>query len=140
MACCQRNAGMGPDSLSLIHEKLAQIVSILPGSNYACVLGPGGDVLVQTPERDVEQGDLPMAISSLKLAAVQFASHLNQGDCWAIHLSGDSSMFSCYEVGENLLATFRESQLDTFGAQRKDDELREVIADLKLLLQNAATA
>ena len=131
---------MGPDSQGQMLDKLRQISTVFPGSSYACVLGPEGDILVEMSHREMEQGELPTAISSLKLAAVQFASHLNQNECTVIHVSGDSSMFSCYEVGDNLLAVFCDNQEDTFDMVLKDEQMKSIIEELGLLMQNATVA
>uniref|UniRef100_A0A7R9UAI9 Roadblock/LAMTOR2 domain-containing protein n=1 Tax=Pinguiococcus pyrenoidosus TaxID=172671 RepID=A0A7R9UAI9_9STRA len=136
MACCERQSGMVPNGQDLIREKLGHIGRIFPGYSYSCVLNGVGEVIVHTGSSELD-GDLPSAISSLQLAAEQFASHLSQADCSAIHISGANVMFSCYGVDANLLALYSDNTIDTFDMVAKDEQIEEeIIGDLRLMLQN----
>eukprot|EP00752_Nemacystus_decipiens_P003744 g3449.t1 len=106
--CCRKRSGMGPTLQDQLREKLSGIDMCYPGTNYACLLDLEGKFLSgffvdgDAPQRD----EVCAAVAALKRAAEQFAKTLGQLDCPVLHISGESHLFSCYDLGESVLAFY----------------------------------
>ncbi|CAM9624572.1 unnamed protein product, partial [Ectocarpus sp. 8 AP-2014] len=88
------------------------------------------------PQRD----EVCAAVAALKRAAEQFAATLGQLDCPVLHISGESHLFSCYDLGESVLAFYSQMSSDnlrSFNTHDADVRLRDLLADIKLLLTGA---
>ena len=111
---------------------------IYPGTNFSCILSAAGELIAQSNTDTDNPEDVLNAIASIKRAASQFAATLNQTECPVVHITGESHMFSCYDVGANLLAFYSEiSGADAdmqFGAA--DEQMLPLIEELRLILQN----
>ncbi len=78
----------------------------------------------------------------MKGATNQFASTLSQEECPVVHVKGETSVFSCYDIdkdAENYLAFYSST---TDGASKAvdfatgDKSMKPIIQELKLLLAN----
>mmetsp|Transcript_14607 Transcript_14607/g.49467 ORF Transcript_14607/g.49467 Transcript_14607/m.49467 type:complete len:145 (-) Transcript_14607:180-614(-) len=140
--CCSRSSGMVPDLATQLREGLSRVRNVFPYTRYVCVLSGQGELMSsQLAPEEMPGMDLLAAIASLKRAALAFSSTLNQSECSVIHLAGDAHVFSCYEVGDHLLAFFSEVDMHTFNTldvDMYDQQVLEIIADMRLLLQNVA--
>ncbi|CAM9332332.1 unnamed protein product [Sphacelaria rigidula] len=61
-------------------------------------------------------------------------------DCPILHITGESHLFSCYDVGESVLAFYSRmgsENLRSFNTHDADLQLRELLADIKLMLTGA---
>lgn len=143
MLCnCQRPNGMVSDVPELVREKLQGIRKVYPNVKYACVVNSVGDLIASlSPDEDPPM-DMLTTAAALKQSAVQFASALNQRDCPVMHMTGDFYMFSLYEIGDFLLAFYTDIHSGPFSAVETvdgDDSIFEIVADLRLMLQNIIT-
>jgi predicted regulator of Ras-like GTPase activity (Roadblock/LC7/MglB family) len=138
MACCRKSSGMGPEVSDTLQEKLESIEHVFPGTHFSCILSKAGQLVAQSNSDTDNPDGILNAIASIKRAASQFASTLNQTECPVLHITGENHMFSCYDVGPNLLAFFSEiSSADAdmqFGAA--DEQMLPLIEELRLLLHN----
>mmetsp|Transcript_35258 Transcript_35258/g.60980 ORF Transcript_35258/g.60980 Transcript_35258/m.60980 type:complete len:151 (+) Transcript_35258:84-536(+) len=139
MSCCQRNAGMDPGLYSNLDSKYNQLQEIYPGTSFACVLTPSGDRLWKKPEEGPCGSErLILNIAQLKRASTDFASTLQQVDCNIIHVTGETHIVSCVNIGANLLAFITDMDADelrSFDVPGADSKLKELITDVNLLLQ-----
>jgi hypothetical protein len=90
--------------------KLAEVETVFPHSTLIVVLTPAGELLASRAGggsafaalAPSEAGQLLSPIASLKKSAVQFGAALNQMECPVIHVRGNHTMFSCYDVDKNV--------------------------------------
>jgi len=147
MACCRALCGFSPKLSEQILAKLAEVETVFPHSTLIVVLTPQGELLASRASGNSafaalppsEAGQLLAPIASLKKSAVQFGAALNQMECPVIHIRGNHTMFSCYDVDKNLLAFYssmHSSLLDSFNSTEADNKMSFIIQDLRLLLQN----
>mmetsp|Transcript_25000 Transcript_25000/g.42273 ORF Transcript_25000/g.42273 Transcript_25000/m.42273 type:complete len:145 (+) Transcript_25000:50-484(+) len=143
MLCsCQRTTGMVADVPALVREKLQGIKKAYPNVKYACVVNNVGSLIAALSPDDEPPGDMLTTAAALKQSAIQFASALNQRDCPVMHLTGDYYMFSLYEIGDFLLAFYTDIPSGPFSAIEivdSNDIIFEIVADLRLMLQNIIT-
>ena len=60
---------------------------------------------------------------------------LNQADCHAIHVAGEESVFSCYDVNNLMLAFYSDPPPDGFDTAVVDTTVTAVLGDFKRILQ-----
>ena len=90
--------------------KLSEVESVFPHSTLIVVLTPSGELLASRAGGGSafaalpaeEAGQLLAPIASLKKSAMQFGGALNQMECPVIHIRGNHTMFSCYDVEKNV--------------------------------------
>eukprot|EP00455_Lapot_gusevi_P036212 TRINITY_DN4020_c0_g1_i8.p1 TRINITY_DN4020_c0_g1~~TRINITY_DN4020_c0_g1_i8.p1 ORF type:complete len:165 (+),score=24.49 TRINITY_DN4020_c0_g1_i8:65-496(+) len=139
MACCKRNCGMSPKVLEQVQSKLKEIHQIYPGTHFTCILSPDGEVLAFDNNKSQHPADMMGPVASMKKAALQFGSSMNQLDCPVIHIRGNNHLFSCFDIDTNILAFFSEmhgSVLDSFNTNEADQQMEPILEELRLLLQN----
>jgi len=139
MACCRNNCGMSPKIMQQIEDKLKEVGKIFPGTTFCCILNSDGEIIAQSDKHQKVAEDYLAPISSLKKAACQFGATLHQMECPLIHIRGNSHMFSCYDIEENLLAFYTEMHsaiLDGFNTTEADVKMKTVVQDLRLLVLN----
>ncbi|CAM9902419.1 unnamed protein product [Discosporangium mesarthrocarpum] len=140
--CCRKSSGMGPTLQDQLRDKLSGVELCYPGTHFACLLDIHGQYLSGyfVDEEGPERAEVCTAVAALKRAAEQFAATLGQIDCPVLHISGDNHIFSCYEVGDNVLAFYSHmgsENLRVFNTQEADMQLRELIGDLKIMLSGS---
>mmetsp|Transcript_26707 Transcript_26707/g.39681 ORF Transcript_26707/g.39681 Transcript_26707/m.39681 type:complete len:154 (+) Transcript_26707:120-581(+) len=141
MLCnCQRSSGVVSNVPELVRDKLEAVTRIYPSTKYVCVVNSIGELIAALLVEETPSAEVLAAISALKRSAIQFASTLDQEDCPVMHLTGETYMFSLYEVGEFLLAFYTEISGSAFTTLDLSDadsrEILEIVADLRLMLQN----
>ncbi|CAM9500979.1 unnamed protein product [Phaeothamnion confervicola] len=117
--CCRKSSGMGPTLQDQLREKLRAIEYCYPKTHYACVLNHQGAFLggMSWEERlPHEYEEVCTAVAALKRAATQFAATLDQNDCPVLHIAGETHLFSCYDLGDSVLAFY--SQLESLDKLR----------------------
>eukprot|EP00753_Platysulcus_tardus_P009237 PLAT1879.2.p1 GENE.PLAT1879.2~~PLAT1879.2.p1 ORF type:complete len:143 (-),score=37.91 PLAT1879.2:2-430(-) len=139
MSCCKSADGMSPTTMRDIRALLQQLPELYPHTVYSCVLDRDGVVVasVQEEKHEGKEEDLPAMVVSLKRAAMQFVSILEQADCPVIHIKGEQHMFSCFDVGEHLLASYAAAHggvLHAFSTVEADEAVKETLAQLQTLL------
>mmetsp|Transcript_18915 Transcript_18915/g.19650 ORF Transcript_18915/g.19650 Transcript_18915/m.19650 type:complete len:154 (+) Transcript_18915:65-526(+) len=146
MICsCQRSTGVVSNIPLLVREKLEVINKIYPSTKYVCVVNREGELIASLMEEETPTSESLIAIATLKSSALQFASTLQQIDCPVLHLTGETYMFSLYEVGDFLLAFYTEihggSSFSTLDLTEEEaNQMLEVVSDLRLMLQNVIVA
>ncbi|CEO95254.1 Roadblock/LAMTOR2 domain-containing protein [Plasmodiophora brassicae] len=140
MWCCRRPAGLSAQVSRQIQAKLREIETVFPRTVVSCIVTQTGELIAQQVKPDQERvDDLVLPIAQLKRAAEQFGSTLNQSSCPVVHLRGNRVMFSCYELGDHLLAFYTDMSgvdLMTYDTADADSRMGFIIADLRLLFQN----
>jgi len=134
---------MSPKVLSSLKARMREVYTIFPGTNFACLIAPDGEVLAQDDGNLRYPEELLQHICSLKTAAEQFAATLQQNECPIIHLKGQNVMYSCYDIDSNMLTFY--SNMDTvplavFNVAAADKKMQSVIQEIRLILTNAMTA
>lgn len=103
MSCCRALCGFSPKLAEQISSKLSEVNSVFPHSTLIVVLTPAGELLASHNGAAFQLADELLApIASLKKSAVQFGGALNQMECPVIHIRGNHTMFSCYDVDKNV--------------------------------------
>jgi len=79
----------------------------------------------------------------LKSAAAMFIGEtLKDKDCpLVLHIKGENHLFSCYDVGENLLVFYTDmpaKTLEQFEITDEDAKVNEICEQLKIMLHGHA--
>lgn len=141
-SCCSGNTGVNPKFYEEIQIILKRISDVIPGTFFVVVLSSSGEVVSFENVKSARPQNLLAPISSIKKAAIQFANTLSQTECPIIHLRGNNSMFSCYEMGEYILVCCSENHsaaLEALFAEDSgeiDKKIEAELQGLKLLIKN----
>lgn len=89
----------------------------LPGASLVCLVALDGGLIAHTRENSTQHEETLVAVAALRRAALKFAQALNQAECRIIHIVGDESVLSCYDVnGSSMVAFYSDPPSDGFDA------------------------
>mmetsp|Transcript_8972 Transcript_8972/g.12348 ORF Transcript_8972/g.12348 Transcript_8972/m.12348 type:complete len:148 (+) Transcript_8972:119-562(+) len=147
MACesC-RKAGLPAKLVKQLQQKLQEIEPIYAGTTTSFVITPQGNILVSSNHAEtISVEELPKIMVSLKRsAALTLGEALpsREKQCNAIHIKGVTQLWSCYDVGENLLVFY--TKMDKHMSQRtmmdfsaSDSRMADLCEELRQLLSAA---
>eukprot|EP00617_Octactis_speculum_P003173 CAMPEP_0185780226 /NCGR_PEP_ID=MMETSP1174-20130828/98404_1 /TAXON_ID=35687 /ORGANISM="Dictyocha speculum, Strain CCMP1381" /LENGTH=139 /DNA_ID=CAMNT_0028469705 /DNA_START=6 /DNA_END=425 /DNA_ORIENTATION=- len=120
----------------LLVERLGNLERALPGASFVCLLSKEGELIAfsSTRESPLQHKDSLVIVAALRNAALNFATALSQLDCRAVHVAGEESVFSCYDVSQSMLAFYSDPPPDGFDTAAVDAAVAEVIEDLNALI------
>ncbi|CAM9578755.1 unnamed protein product, partial [Chrysoparadoxa australica] len=124
--CCAKQKAVEPPLSQILEEKLAPISLYYPGTEHVSVMDSKGSFIL---------GGMP-AVVALRRGAKQFASTLDQERTPILHITGSSTMFHCYDVGQWVLSFYSHvggHDIACFDTIAADKALSGLLNDLKLL-------
>jgi predicted regulator of Ras-like GTPase activity (Roadblock/LC7/MglB family) len=130
---------MSPSVVQRIHAKLREVNAIFPGVTAAAILGPDGQAIVKETQDAAKFTSVMTMVATLKRSTLQFGETLGQMETPVIHVSGSHTVFSCYDVGPNVLAFFSgmaSTAVELFDTAEADAKMVPILEDLRLLLHN----
>lgn len=133
----------------LTHKQSAQLKSMLlrvddcyPGTVATCILDNSGAILIQYAwSEKVEDEEITMVIASLKRAAAQFGQSARQAEVSAIHIRGQTRMFSCFEINPFFTLAFYSElgsdplAADLFDTVQADKEMASLLGEMRLVME-----
>lgn len=89
-----------------VHQKLQDVNAIYPGVTVTAIIGPEGQIILKEAEDQAKLAHVLEMVATVKRSALQFGEALGQFESPVIHITGKHTVFSCYDVGTNVLAFF----------------------------------
>ena len=150
MGCCCSTNTVLAELAAKIQAELEGISEVFPGTDLVCVLGapPTSELLAQwvdPTQQTTKAEELVPLFTHLKRVANHFANTLETKsvDCNMIHIKGEKSIFSCYNVGSNLLCFYSHlppELLDTIDLASCDKAMAPKVERLQQLLKEYAAS
>jgi len=116
---------------------LREIQDFYPGAAFAAVLSPSGEAIVMSGfQSNRAPEELLASIQFLKKMALQFATTLSQLDSPVIHVRGSNNVFSCYDIGRNLVAFYSNADNEQSSTSEADLKMRPLLDNIQNLVES----
>mmetsp|Transcript_32948 Transcript_32948/g.77659 ORF Transcript_32948/g.77659 Transcript_32948/m.77659 type:complete len:144 (-) Transcript_32948:7-438(-) len=140
-SCCCLSSGVTPTVQQQLEKTMGKTKEALPGTDVVVLLKGDGSMIYQHTTADVNASEAASVVVGLRRAARQLGDTLGQSRCPAIHVKGGSTVFSCFEVENDLvLAVFRrmdEALVDQLDTTESDAAINPVMEEIRVLMQAA---
>lgn len=118
---------------------MGKIKEALPGIDIVLLLKGDGSTLYQHTSPEVNASEAASVVVGLRRAARQLGDTLGQSSCPAIHVKGASTIFSCFEVENDLvlvvLRRMDEAALEQLDTTESDAAICPVLEEIRVLMQ-----
>jgi len=135
--CCSSPSNLPPKLVRQLQNTLKEVPDIFPGTQSCFLIYPSGKLIAQiNGGEQIKEGELQVACK-LTTAALEFGETLKEKECPVIHIQGETHLFSCYSIAENLLVFYTDikgSRLDAYDTAPADAKMVEICETLRQLL------
>mmetsp|Transcript_15235 Transcript_15235/g.45112 ORF Transcript_15235/g.45112 Transcript_15235/m.45112 type:complete len:161 (-) Transcript_15235:433-915(-) len=116
-----------------LQQQLFALERRLPGTPLVTLLGKDGKFIAYSgaQESPFQSDDAMLTIAALRRSAVKFAFTLDQNDWHSMHITGEESVFSCYDVHGCIIAFYSELQAMGFNSDKIDDVVKPQLEAIK---------
>ena len=140
MSCCSSAPGVNPKLIASIRDKLSHLVVIFPSLYFAVILSSVGEVVSFENSKVANPEKLLVAIAAVKRAAALFANSLQQTECPVMHIRGNNTLFSCFDLESShilvLCSEMHSVALESFNVSEAENAMESEIDSLNLLLRS----